>query len=68
MVHLSHYGFLSQYSTRIRQLLPRKLGFWVCGSNNVQHMSNFTLVTKLSLPKKFYDFWSYQGISKIPKV
>jgi hypothetical protein len=31
-------------------------------------MSNFTLVTKLSLPKKFYDFWSYQGISKIPKV
>jgi hypothetical protein len=27
-----------------------------------------TLTIILSLPKKFYDFWSYQIISKIPKV
>jgi hypothetical protein len=26
------------------------------------------LIIILSLPKKFYDFWSNQVISKIPKV
>jgi hypothetical protein len=25
------------------------------------------LIIKLSLPKKFYDFWSYQLFYKIPK-
>jgi hypothetical protein len=28
----------------------------------------WVLIIKLSLPKKFYDFWSYLVISKIPKV
>jgi hypothetical protein len=27
-----------------------------------------TLINILNLPKKFGDFWSYQIISKIPKV
>jgi hypothetical protein len=28
----------------------------------------WVLIIKLSLSKKFYDFWSHQIISKIPKV
>jgi hypothetical protein len=28
----------------------------------------WVLIIKLSLPTKFYDFWSYLVISKIPKV
>jgi hypothetical protein len=28
----------------------------------------WALIIKLSLPKTFYDFWSYLVISKIPKV
>jgi hypothetical protein len=61
---------MSQYSIRIRQKLLQKarvlgLGIKQCPKQVKLHPR--ALIIKLSLPKKFYDFWSYQLFYKIPK-
>jgi hypothetical protein len=44
------------------------LGFGIKQCSKHVKLHPRALIIKLRLPKKFYDFWSYQIISKIPKV
>jgi hypothetical protein len=39
-----------------------------CRGVRICSIGPWALIIKLSLPKKFYDFWSYLVILKIPKV
>jgi hypothetical protein len=43
------------------------LGFGIKQGPKHTKLCPRVVIIKLSLPKKFYDFWSYQIISKIQK-